>query len=200
MMTWAQFPGATLAPQGFYFFTDIGINGSMWYNNGSTLDPCGPIVLSRLTNQVASSNGTAEEAYAISAKIPAGVLKAGRKLKIFSNVAKSGTVESTSNQFKIGTNANGITGATTISSSLSVSTTNRGWCFESAQQVMSDTTLQQVTLGGSTSPYGVTTSAVPTPRTIPSVSTNDLYVSLTGTKTTGGIETLTVMHFDVELS
>lgn len=199
-MTWAQFPGPTLAPQGFYFFTNIGINGSMWYNNGSTLDPCGPIVLSRLTNQVASSNGTAEEAYAISSKILAGVLKAGRKLQVLSNFAKSGTVETTSNQFKIGTNSNGITGATTISSDIACSTTNRGWCFESAHQVMTDTTLQQCTLGGSAQPVGLTTSAVTNPRTIPSVSANDLYISLTGTKGTGGIETVTIMYFDVVLS
>jgi hypothetical protein len=200
VLTWATFPGPTLAPVGLYFFSDIGINGSFWYNSGATLNPVDPIVLSRLSAQVASSNGTAEEAYAISSKIPAGVLKTGRKIQIYSTIVKSGTVESTSSTFKIGTNANGITGATSISSALAVSTTNRHWCFESAHQVMSDTTLQQTTAGGSLNPYGASTSVQPGPRTVPNMASNDLYISLTGTKTTGGIETITAVHFDVVLS
>jgi hypothetical protein len=199
-MAFASFPGVAAAAPGLYFFSDVGVDGSFWYNNGTTLEPIAPIVLSRLSAQVASSNGTAEEAYAISPKISAGILKAGRKLQVFSTLVKSGTVETTSNAFKIGTNADGITGATSISSALALSFTNRAWVFESSHQVMSDTTLQQTTLPGSASPYGLSTSAVPSPRTIPSVAANDLYISLTGTKTTGGIETLTAMHFDVVMS
>jgi hypothetical protein len=43
--TWAAFPGPTLAPIGTYYISDIGVNGSLWYNNGTTLDPIERILL-----------------------------------------------------------------------------------------------------------------------------------------------------------
>lgn len=45
IFTWATFPGPTLAPVGLYFISDVGINGSFWYNNGITLTPTAPITL-----------------------------------------------------------------------------------------------------------------------------------------------------------
>lgn len=45
VVTWAQFPGPTLAPVGLYFISNVGINGSFWYNNGITLIPTAPITL-----------------------------------------------------------------------------------------------------------------------------------------------------------
>lgn len=47
-MTWASFPGPTKAPQGLYFISDIGINGSLWYNNGTSFVPIAPVILSNI--------------------------------------------------------------------------------------------------------------------------------------------------------
>jgi hypothetical protein len=44
-MTWASYPGPTLTPAGLYFFTDVGINGSLWYNTGISIRPVSDIVI-----------------------------------------------------------------------------------------------------------------------------------------------------------
>lgn len=198
VLTWAAFPGPTLAPQGLYFFSDIGIKGSLWYNNGATIEPVGPIVLHRVENLAASSNGTAEEAYAISNKIPGGVLAIGRVLEVNMYVSKSSTTEQTNHAIKLGTNSNGLTGAASIGASLGLNTTNRQLAHRKGNMVTSATQMQGYTLTGSTVSTGISTSAPPAKVTIPNVS-NDMYVSLTCTKTTGGIETVSAMYFDVIL-
>ncbi len=199
VMAWASFPGPTLAPQGFYFFTNVGINGSMWYNNGTTLDPVGPVVLHRLLAQATGTNGIAEEALSVSPKIPAGVLKIGRKLITNFYVSKTGTVETVANFVKIGTNSNGVTGAASITSSLSLATTSRQLAMLYENLIVSATQVQATILGGSAVPYGSNTSTTFGLRNIADIS-NDLYISLTNTKTTGGIETVTVYSFEVILS
>lgn len=201
VMTWAEFPGPSAAPQGLYFFSNIGVNGSFWYNDGTKLSPIAPILLYRLLTAFTSTTGTAEETYAVTGKIPIGVLAIGRQLRAELLLTKSGTAESTSSNVKIGTNADGKTGATSISSAFSTLTgSNRQLAFVQTQTFLTNTSVQQSIIGGSAVPYGVTTSSTGiTPRTIPDISANELYVSLTGTKTTGGIETVTVPAFDVWL-
>ena len=44
-MTWATFPDPTKAPTGYYYFSDIGVHGSLWYNNGTEIHPVHEIVL-----------------------------------------------------------------------------------------------------------------------------------------------------------
>jgi hypothetical protein len=200
VLTWAAFPGPTLAPAGLYFFSDVGINGSFWYNNGTSLKPIGPIVLHRLITPLTTSNGTAEEAIAISGKIPVGVLAVGRQLRAEFLISKSGTVESTSNLLKIGTNADGKTGASTASSVLSLSTTSRQLAFIQINNIITNTQVQNISVGGSATPYNISTSAPVGARTIPDITANDVYISLTGTKTTGGIETVSCLGFDVVLA
>lgn len=45
VVTWASFPGPTLAPIGHYYMSDIGPNGSLWYNNGTRILPVSGEVL-----------------------------------------------------------------------------------------------------------------------------------------------------------
>ena len=198
-MAFASFPGVAAAAPGLYFFSDVGVDGSFWYNNGIALKPIAPIVLYRLLTPTTTSNGTAEELIAISSKIPNGVLAIGRVLTANFLLTKSATTESTANVLKIGTNANGITSATALSSSLSLSTTSRQLSFVQSNLIVGATSVQQGTLGGSTTPFGAITSATFAARTITNIA-NDLYISLTGTKTTGGIETISCPFFEVILS
>jgi hypothetical protein len=44
--TWANKPPATVGP-GIYFFPDVGINGSLWYNNGAVYTPIGQPILGK---------------------------------------------------------------------------------------------------------------------------------------------------------
>lgn len=198
-MAFASFPGVAAAPPGLYFFSDVGINGSFWYNNGTTLKPISPIVLYRLITPTTSSNGAAEETIAVSSKIPNGVLQVGSRLDVNLLLTKSATTESTTNIIKIGTNADGKTSATALSSSLVLSTTSRQLAFVQSNVIVAATSVQQGVVGGSVTPFGVITSATFAPRTITNIA-NDLYVSITGTKTTGGIETISCPFFEVILS
>lgn len=45
IVTWDTFPGATLAPIGEYYISDVGVNGSVWHNNGTKLVRDTPITL-----------------------------------------------------------------------------------------------------------------------------------------------------------
>lgn len=45
IVTWGTFPGATLAPIGEYYISDVGVNGSVWHNNGTKLVRDTPITL-----------------------------------------------------------------------------------------------------------------------------------------------------------
>lgn len=134
------------------------------------------------------TTGTAEELYGITGAIPAGVLTVGCMLRVAFHMSKSASTESTSNQVKIGTNANGITGATAISSPLGVNTTTRQMAFYEDNLITSATTLQQVILGGAAQPTGISTSTTGiAPRTVANMQTNPIYISITGTKTTYSI-------------
>lgn len=198
--TWATKPNPVLNSGTEIFITDIGVVGSKWKSNGTIYVPLTPIVLSRLTTPITTSTGTAEEVLAVSSKIPSGVLAIGRRFQFEAYLLKSGTSESTASLLKIGTNSNGVTGATTISSSHPLSTTNRTLSITGGNIVITNTTIQQTVIGGSVFSTGASTStAGSTPRTITDVSSNDLYISLTCTKTTGSIETLTCQHFEIIL-
>lgn len=197
--TWATKPAATIGTGVTIFVTDVGINGSIWISNGTTWKPASPVILHRLLNTTTTSNGTAEELIALSSLIPAGVLAIGQTLTCNFLLTKSATTESTSNALKIGTNIDGITGASAISSSISLSTTNRQVAFTQLNVIISATQVQQGVIGGSAIPYGITTSSTFAARTIPNIS-NAMYVSITGTKTTGGIETISCPFFEVILT
>jgi len=201
VMTWATFPGATKAPPGLYFFSDVGINGSFWYNSGTSIAPVAPIVLHRLLVPFTTTNGTAEEVFSVSPAIPAGVLDIGRLLDVDFVLNKSASAETISTTLKLGTNADGKTGAVAISSVLSLSGSNRSQAFYESNVVLSTTTVQQGVVGDSAIPWTTSTSmAGATPRTVADMAANAMYVSLTCIKTTGGIETATCPYFNVVLS
>lgn len=199
--TWANKPAAANF-QGRIRVLGVGIDGSsVWYSNGVAWVPNQPIVLYRQLTPVTSGTGTAEEVLGVTGAIPAGVLAAGRQLRIEFGENKSGAAETVTNTLKLGTNADGKTGATSISSTLSLSTTNRMLSCFAVNNVLSATTIQQMQIGGSTQAYGASTSMTgATPRTVPDLTTNAIYLSLTCTKTTGGIETATCPFFDVVLT
>ena len=196
--TWATKPDPTLNNGTEIFISDVGTVGSKWRSNGTIYVPSDLIILHKANNLSASSNGTAEELLAISSKIPNGVLAVGRTLVVDLLLTKSGTSESTTNTIKIGTNANGITGANVMSSAFSLGSTNRQLAHRQGNVIVSETEIQNSTVGGSAISTGLSTSAPAGKRTITNIA-NDLYISITGTKTTGGIETVTVLFFDILL-
>lgn len=196
--TWATLPNPTTNNGTEVFVTDVGISGSKWKSNGTIYVPLAPIVLYRAYNLSNSGTDTAEEAYAISSKIPNGVLAIGRVLEINFLIAKSGTSEVTTNVVKIGTNSNGVTGAAAISSNLSLSTTSRQLGHRQGNVIVSATEVQNYTIGSSAASSGTSTSAAVGKRTITNIA-NDMYVSLTRTMTTGGIETVSALYFEVKL-
>lgn len=200
--TWENKPAPATFGVGRIFISDVGINGGSWWRcTGTAYVPDQPITLHRLLTPFTSTNGTAEEVFAVSGPIPAGVLDIGRQISITCALNKSASTESTANLFKIGTNADGKTGATTISSSMALSAANRMMTVLGIHNVLGATSLQQVVIGGSTLPYGASSSAIAiTPRTIHDVLANTSYISITGTKTTGGIETITCPAFEVVIS
>lgn len=200
VLTWAGFPGSTLAPQGLYFFSDVGVNGSFWYNNGASLKPIGPILLYRLMTPFISTNGTAYERYAITPKIPKGVIQPGMGLETNFLLSKDGTVESTANLIKIGTNADGVSDSpTSISQTYTFATTNRQIAEIKKHSIISNTSLMSSTLTVGTAPYSASASAISAAYTVPDLAATDLYISLGGTKTTGGIEVVTTHSFEVIL-
>ena len=55
------------------------------------------------------------------------------------------------------------------------------------------------TLTVGTAPYSASASAISAAYTVPDLAATDLYISLGGTKTTGGIEVVTTHSFEVIL-
>ena len=187
--TWATFPGPTLAPVGMYYISDVGINGSLWYNDGTKFRPAGPIIIGESYTPYTTSNGTANEKLYVSPKIPAGLLQIGTKLTCEYSISKSGTVEVASVNSRLGTAADGLLN-TAICFSSGIAAGNRNFANIRTNIIASATSITEVT-AQSGSPYTGTGNVGTIPTTISNIS-NDMYYSLTCTKTTGGIETLTL--------
>lgn len=195
--TWANRPAATIGAGVTIFVTDVGVDGSIWISNGTVWKPTSIINLHRLVTPVTGGNGTAEEALIVSNVIPAAVLSIGRVLQVKFLLSKSGTVESTTHVTKIGTNSNGLTGASALSGGVSFNGANRQWGNIQEFCITSATSSQQTGLISGSTNYGLGTATVVS-KTISDIS-NPLYISLTDTKTTGGIETITVQSFELNL-
>lgn len=180
--TWAALPDPTTVVVGdVYRVTDVGVNGSLWYSNGSKwCSVSSSIVLIAPTPVPAGQLfdvSTSEALFGSYCTIPAGVLKAGNKLRVrvdFSNPVIGSDTRSISVRMT-GTLANILTGAVINGYATSNATNNVGH-LDKQCIVMDNTTIKRANMGNISG--GIISTGISSDQTIPDSSANDLYAGI----------------------
>lgn len=192
--TFATLPSAPDYAGFRVFVSDIGINGSVWYSNGTRWLPVGGrVVLYRSTTPITFS--TATETLMHQMQLPAGFLRVGDNLRYTSKLSKGGTSDVLGRNMRIG--LAGTTADTLIyQSNLYITAANVVAYDRKDMYVKSSTLLLRGSMSAGASTYGPTNPAQPD-QTIPDVS-NSLYISLFAFFSTFTTDTGTCQFFELE--
>lgn len=196
--TVAAFRGLTPLDAALYYVTDWPASrGSYWVNRDGVLDPMGGRERVAICGEVALVANTSEQAGLIGL-IPAGVLKPGYVLSVFAGPGKDGVVDTMNLRVRIGTDPGGLSPNTEVIQGVSI-VTNRsdGQWFK--LYVVSNTSVRRIGGQGPNDCLSSTTGAAAAPVTIPDLSANDLYVSVTQQISTAGGETPTLYGAVIEI-
>lgn len=195
--TWANKP-TSIATGRELFITDAGTTGSFWTYNSRWRPKNGIALLATL--DAISSNIAAAETIVFQYLIPAGLLQAGDRLRLRFSAGKSGTTDSGTVRFRIGTA--GTTSDTSLYSGTPlIATTNRSasiitdWRLESATSLrqLGNSASSGAALGYSNVAAGAAAAAV----TISNVS-NALYFSVS-LLSSGAADTVNLIDAQLEL-
>lgn len=176
--TWARAPGAGL-PTKFYYATDFGVSGTLLRSTGTRWKPVnGCTVLATLDTVSASIANT--QTVVFQYLMPAGIMQANDRFRLFFTMTKSGTTDTGIAQVRVGTA--GTASDTLVSfgaNNLSAANLNGGffWDFRAA----SATSIQQMAASSSvTQGYTVVgNGAFNAATAVTSIVTNPTYVNLT---------------------
>jgi hypothetical protein len=200
---------ASLTPfQDRVFFTDIGVGGSEWYSDGTRWRAVGGQVTAiKLGAQTAINGATATadttlliDSPTTTCKIPAGLLQVGDKLVLEAYISKPNTttpVASNSIRYRLGTTASSSDAV--IGTDAAIGAVSRMTSGIRFAEVLSDTTMRRWT-DFVPSSYGTTNNIDNILTGVPSMSSNNLYLTVQSGLAAGtASDTLQLLSFTVTL-
>lgn len=191
--TWATIPSAASNTGAQVFVSDVGQGGSYWYSDGTRWRAVGgSYVIKGITSPV-TSDGTTTEAVIAQVALPPGLFRTGDYLRVFFAMTKSGTVDTNTCRWRLGTA--GTTSDAALNSVSQPATTVIALGTHWALRAASNTTGTLASLPGA-SGFGTSTGSLSSVGSL-NFSSNTNYLSLTADMTTGGIETVTLVDFTV---
>lgn len=192
--TWANIPAAGSAGR-MQFVSNAGTKGSVWMDDGTRWKPLnGSAVLATL--DAASSNIANTETIVLQTLIPAGMLKPGDRLRVYGVMARSGTTDTGSFRLRLGTA--GTIADTQIFSTGVISGTQRSWSGVYETRLESNISVQPLISAALYGYSGSTSSALPSPVTVSSAASNNLYLSVS-VLSAGATDTVQMLDSQIEL-
>lgn len=194
--TYANLPPAATVPNAQARVTDVGGSpGSIWTSSGTRWYPLNGRTTLYAKDTRATTQSTTEVVLG-QYLIPANVIQVGDRVRVICTYSKSGTVETETVKFRLGTA--GTIADATIQSNTALATTQDSMGLLLDFKLMSATSIQKLGNGGTSGYAGSSSGAYPAPVTISSASANALYLSLTAFLSVGS-ETAALEDMYLEL-
>ncbi|SMF96043.1 hypothetical protein SAMN02949497_3423 [Methylomagnum ishizawai] len=192
---WAARPSAQSYAGRMIRVTDYGVgHGSLWFSDGSAWRLVAPTeIYNATTDFVGTYAGATLVAQAM---FPAGLLRVGDVLALVIRTLKSGTADAFARNIRFGgTGDIGVDGSVF---SLGYGSTNTHTAENPRLKIVSATSIRVTTIGSTASFSGGTSTVGATDTTIPDITANNNYLSITFNKNSGSAgETLTTKELTI---
>lgn len=171
--------------------------GVPYISDGTKFSPCGPITLLS-AGPVLNINTSSETIQAQSALIPAGMIRAGSKIRFLISLSKSASSDTAACRLRVG--SLGTTGDSAPLIMPTLATTNRSMVWDRMGQRIDATHINWgFDTGSSTSSYTAATGADQADVSIADLDAQGNYLSLTVWRSSGSTETINLKYILIQL-